>query len=292
MELFVNQVLAGIATGAIYACMALAVVMIYQAIDHLNFAQGEMAMFSTFIAWQLIQWGVPYWIAFVLTMAISFAGGIIIERALFKPLANAPILTHVAGFIALFAVINSVAGLTWDFTIKQFPSPFGSKPFLGSQLISTHQAGMIGVTLVLLLLLYGFFRFTRIGLAMRAAASLPESARLVGINVGWMIALGWGMAAAIGAIAGMLIAPVVFLEPNMMGGVLLYGFASAVLGGLSSPFGAVIGGFLVGIFENLVGTYIPGVGNELKLPIALALIVTVLVVKPNGLFGRAVVQRV
>ena len=292
MELFTNQVLAGIATGAIYACMALAVVMIYQAIDHLNFAQGEMAMFSTFIAWQLIQWGVPYWVAFVLTLAISFAGGIIIERALFKPLANAPILTHVAGFIALFAIINSVAGLTWDFTIKQFPSPFGSRPFLGSQLISTHQAGMIGVTIVLLLLLYIFFRFTRIGLAMRAAASLPESARLVGINVGWMIALGWGMASAIGAIAGMLIAPIVFLEPNMMGGVLLYGFVSAVLGGLTSPFGAVIGGFLVGIFENLVGTYIPGVGNELKLPIALALIVTVLVVKPNGLFGRAVVQRV
>ena len=292
MELFINQVLAGIATGAIYACMALAVVMIYQAIDHLNFAQGEMAMFSTFVAWQLIQWGVPYWIAFVLTLAISFAGGVIIERALFKPLANAPILTHVAGFIALFAIINGVAGVTWDYTIKQFPSPFGSRAFLGSQLISAHQAGMIGVTLLLLLLLYFFFRFTRVGLAMRAAASLPESARLVGINVGWMIALGWGMASAIGAIAGMLIAPVVFLEPNMMGGILLYGFASAVLGGLSSPFGAVIGGFLVGIFENLVGSYIPGVGSELKLPIALALIVTVLVVKPNGLFGRTVVQRV
>jgi len=292
MELFTNQVLAGIATGAIYACMALAVVMIYQAIDHLNFAQGEMAMFSTFIAWQLMQWGVPYWIAFLLTLAISFAGGIVIERALFKPLANAPILTHVAGFIALFAILNSVAGLTWDFTIKQFPSPFGSKPFLGSQLISTHQAGMIGITALLLLLLYVFFRYTRVGLAMRAAASVPESARLVGVNVGWMIALGWGMAAAIGSIAGMLIAPIVFLEPNMMGGVLLYGFASAVLGGLTSPFGAVIGGFLVGIFENLVGTYIPGVGNELKLPIALALIITVLVVKPNGLFGRSVVQRV
>jgi len=137
-----------------------------------------------------------------------------------------------------------------------------------------------------------FFRFTRVGLAMRAAASLPESARLVGINTSWMIALGWGMASAIGAIAGMLIAPVVFLEPNMMGGILLYGFAAAVLGGLTSPFGAVVGGFLVGIFENLVGTYIPGVGNELKLPIALALIIVVLVIKPSGLFGRAIVQRV
>ena len=199
MELFINQVLAGIATGAIYACMALAVVMIYQAIDHLNFAQGEMAMFSTFIAWQLMQWGVPYWWAFLFTLVLSFAGGIAIERLLFKPLAKAPILTNVAGFIALFAIVNSVAGLTWDFTIKQFPTPFGSSPFLGSQLISTHQAGMIGVTVGLLILLYLFFQFTRIGLAMRAAASLPESARLVGINTSWMIALGWGMASAIGA---------------------------------------------------------------------------------------------
>ena len=292
MELFTNQVLAGIATGAIYACMALAVVMIYQAIDHLNFAQGEMAMFSTFISWQLMQWGIPYWWSFLLTLAISFAGGILIERLLFKPLAKAPVLTNVAGFIALFAIVNSVAGLTWDFTIKQYPTPFGSSPFLGSQLISTHQAGMIGVTLLMLVGLFLFFQFTRIGLAMRAAAALPESARLVGINTSWMIALGWGMASAIGAVAGILIAPVVFLEPNMMGGVLVYGFAAAVLGGLSSPLGAVVGGFLVGVFENLAGTYIPGVGNELKLPIALALIITVLVFKPAGLFGRAIVKRV
>ena len=292
MELFTNQILAGISTGAIYACMALAVVMIYQAIDHLNFAQGEMAMFSTFISWQLMQWGLPYWWAFILTIAISFVAGIAIERVMFKPLAKAPILTQVAGFIALYSIINSSAGLIWDFTIKQYPTPFGSVPFLGSQLISTHQAGMIGITLLMLLGLYFFFQYTRMGLAMRAAASVPESARLVGINTSWMVALGWGMAAAIGAIAGILIAPVVFLEPNMMLGVLIYGFAAAVLGGLSSPFGAVIGGFLVGIFENLAGTYIPGVGNELKLPIALALIISVLVVKPAGLFGRPIVKRV
>ncbi|MDE1935647.1 branched-chain amino acid ABC transporter permease [Bradyrhizobium sp.] len=292
MDLLLNQILAGISTGAIYACMALAVVMIYQAIDHLNFAQGEMAMFSTFISWQLMQWGMPYWVAFAITLVLSFIGGIVIERLLFKPLAKAPILTNVAGFIALFAILNSSAGLIWDFTIKEYPTPFGSSPFLGSQLISTHQAGMIGVTVLLLIALYVFFRYTRIGLAMRAAASVPESARLVGINTSWMIALGWGMAAAIGSIAGMLIAPVVFLEPNMMVSILLYGFAAAVLGGLTSPFGAVIGGFLVGIIENLAGTYIPGVGNELKLPIALALIITVLVIKPAGLFGRPVVKRV
>src|SRR6202046_3680932 len=207
MELLTNQILAGIATGAIYACMALAVVMIYQAIDHLNFAQGEMAMFSTFVSWQLMQWGVPYWGAFVLTLVFSFVGGIVIERVLFRPLAKAPILTNVAGFIALYAIINSCAGLIWDFTIKQCPTPFGSAPFLGSQLISTHQAGMIGVTVLLLIALYVFCRYTRIGLAMRAAASVPESARLVGINTSWMIALGWGMAAAIGSIARLMVAP-------------------------------------------------------------------------------------
>jgi branched-chain amino acid transport system permease protein len=292
MELFTNQVLAGIATGAIYACMALAVVMIYQAIDHLNFAQGEMAMFSTFIAWQLIELGTPYWVAFVATLVISFVAGVLIDRVLFRPIHDAPILSHIVVFIALFGILNSLAGFIWDFNVKNFPTPFGSRPLLGSGLISSHDAGMIGVTILLLVFLYVFFRHTRIGLAMRAAAANPQSARLAGIRVGWMIALGWGMAAAIGAVAGMLIAPVVFLEPNMMTSVLLYGFAAAVVGGLTSPGGAVIGGFAVGIIENLAGTFIPYVGRELKLTIALFLIVAVLLVKPSGLFGRRVISRV
>ncbi len=292
MELFVQQVIAGISTGSIYACVALAVVMIYVAIGHLNFAQGEMAMFSTFIAWQLITWGVPYWVAFFLTIAISFVGGIVIERVIFKPLDNAPILSHVVMFIALLTIITSAAGFIWDFSIKTFPSPFGSAPLFGSSLISAHQAGMMAVTLLLLLALFFFFRYTRVGLALRASADNPVSARLVGIRVSWMIALGWGLATAIGAVAGMLVAPVVFLEPNMMLGILVYGFAGAVLGGLSSPGGAVLGGFLVGVIENLAGTFIPVIGGELKLTIALCIIVLVLVLKPGGLFGRATVQRV
>ena len=292
MELALHQILAGLATGGIYACMALAIVMIYQAIDHLNFAQGEMAMFSTFIAWQLMQWGVPYWGAFVLTIGISFIGGVLIERIVFKPLHNAPVLSHIVVFIALFAILNSLAGFIWDFTIKPFPSPFGSRPLFGQKLLSAHDAGMIAVTLTVLVLLYLFFRHTRVGLAMRAAAANPESARLVGIRVAWMTALGWGMAAAIGAVAGMLIAPIVFLEPNMMLSILLYGFAGAVVGGLTSPFGAVIGGFSVGIIENLAGTFIPYVGRELKLSLALTLIIAVLIVKPAGLFGRRLVTRV
>lgn len=292
MDLLLHQVLAGLATGSIYACLALAIVMIYQTINNLNFAQGEMAMFSTFIAWQLMQWGAPYWIAFAGTVAFSFLAGIAIERVLFRPLHKAPVLSHLVVFIALFAILNSLAGSIWDYNVKSFPTPFGSHSLFGNGLMSSHDAGMMAVILAMLVLLYVFFRHTRIGLAMRAAAANPESARLCGIRVGSMIALGWGMAAAIGAVAGIMIAPVVFLDPNMMSSILVYGFAGAVVGGLTSPAGAVLGGFAVGIIENLAGTYIPYVGRELKLTIALFIIVAVLTVKPSGLFGRAVVTRV
>jgi branched-chain amino acid transport system permease protein len=292
MELFLHQVLAGLATGSIYACLALAIVMIYQAINLLNFAQGEMAMFSTFIAWQLMQWGVPYWAAFAGTVAFSFVAGIAIERVLFRPLNKAPVLAHVVVFIALFVILNSLAGSIWDYNVKSFPTPFGSHSLFGNGLMSSHDAGMMGVTLVMLVLLYVFFRHTRIGLAMRAAAANPESARLAGIRVSWMTGLGWGMAAGIGAVAGVMIAPVVFLDPNMMSSILVYGFAGAVVGGLTSPGGAVFGGFAVGVIENLAGTFIPYVGRELKLTIALFIIVVVLTVKPSGLFGRTIVTRV
>ncbi len=291
MELFLHQVLAGVATGGIYACIALALVMIYQAIDSLNFAQGEMAMFSTFVAWQLMRWDLPYWAAFALTLVVSFAAGIAIERVVFAPLARAPVLSHVAAFIALLVILNGLAGFIWDFTVKPFPSPFGTRPLLG-HLISAHDAGMIGVTALLLVLLYVFFHHSRVGLAMRAAAADPQSARLVGVRGGRRVALGWGRAAAIGSVAGMLIAPVVFLEPNMMLGILLYGFAAAVVGGLTSPGGAVLGGFALGVVENLAGTFVPYVGRELKLTIALVVVVALLAVRPGGLFGRRAASRV
>jgi branched-chain amino acid transport system permease protein len=292
MEIFIEQVLAGLSTGAIYACLGLAVVMIYQSTGHLNFAQGEMAMASTFVAWQLIQWGVPYWVAFFITVALSFMMGVICERVLMAPLRNAHALSHIAVFIGLLVILNSTAGFIWDFTVKTFPSPFGTTPVFGSHLVSAHEAGMMMITGVLLLVMFAFFRYTRLGLAMKAAAENPVSARLVGIRVGRMQALGWGLATAVGSIAGMLIAPIVFLEPNMMAGTVLYGFAGAVLGGLASPGGAVLGGLIVGVLENLSGTFIPVIGGELKLPIALLIIVAVLVVKPQGLLGRASTQRV
>ena len=292
MELFLQQIISGISTGAIYACIALSVVMIYQAINHINFAQGEMAMFSTYMAVQLMVWGFSYWWAFLITVFLSFVGGLIVERLAIRPLLHRPVFVQVVMFVALMSLFNSSAGFIWGHTVKTFPSPFGPKPFMGLSLISNHQAGMLGITLILLLLLFAFFRFTRFGLSMTAAAAEPAAARLVGINVGWMIALGWGMASAIGAVAGMLIAPVVFLEPNMMAAILVYGFSGAVLGGLTSPFGAVIGGLLVGVIENLAGTYIPVIGTELRMTIALAIIVTMLIFRPRGLMGRLIVERV
>jgi len=289
MEELIQQVLGGIATGAIYACIALAVVMIYQAIDHFNFAQGEMAMFSAFLTWQMIDWGANYWVAFFVCIVISFIGGIAIERIVFAPLHNAPVFTHIVVFIALFQIFNAGAGFIWEFTIKEFPSPFPEKLPFDTVLIGPHELGMTLITLIMLGLIFSFFRFTPIGLAMRASAASPESARLVGISVGWMVALGWGLAAAIGAVGGMMIAPVVYLEPNMMLGILLYGFAGAVVGGLSSPGGAVVGGFLMGVIEPLAGM---AIGSELKLTVALVVIVIILIFKPSGLFGRVVVQRV
>src|SRR5437773_2895319 len=290
MDAFLHQVLAGLATGGIYASLALALVMIYQATHLVNFAQGEMAMFTTYVAWSLINAGMPYWAAFFLTVAVAFVLGVLIERVVIRPVEKAPVLAVVVVFIALLLILNSVTGWIYTYTIKTFPSPFPAQPLFGNRYLSSHELGAIGITLVVLLLLYVFFRFTPLGLAMRAAAQNPESARLVGIRVGWMLALGWGLAAAIGGIAGMMVAPIVYLDPNMMGGVLLYAFAAALVGGVDNPAGAVCGGFLVGVLENVLGAFV--IGNELKLSVALVIIIGVLLIKPSGFFGRVQVTRV
>jgi branched-chain amino acid transport system permease protein len=290
VDAFLHQVLAGLATGGIYASVALALVMIYQATHLVNFAQGEMAMFCTYLAWTLINAGFGYWPAFLLTVGLAFVLGVVIERVVIRPVENSPVLAVVVVFIGLLVIFNSIAGWIYTYTIKTFPSPFPEKPFFGNTLMSSHELGAIGVTLVVLLLLYAFFRFTPLGLAMRAAAQNPASAKLVGIRVGWMLALGWGVASAIGAVAGMMVAPIVFLDPNMMAGILLYAFAAALVGGVDSPGGAVFGGFLVGVLENVLGAFV--IGNELKLAVALVLIIGVLVVKPSGFFGKVHVTRV
>jgi branched-chain amino acid transport system permease protein len=293
MEIFLQQVVTGLANGGIYASLALALVMIYHSTNELNFAQGEMAMFSTYIAWSLIHAGVPYWIAFLVTLVVSFVGGVVIERVVVRPFEDAPELNAVIVFIGLLVIFNSLAGWIFTYDIRPFPTPFGEAPLqMGNIYFRAHDFGAIGVTLVVLLLLWLFFRFTPLGLAMRAAAENPVSARLVGIRVGWMLALGWGLAALIGAVAGMMVAPVLFLDPSLMSGVLLYSFAAALVGGISSPGGAVLGGFFVGVAEVLSGTYIPFIGNELKLTVALLIIIGVLLVRPSGLFGKVTVSRV
>jgi branched-chain amino acid transport system permease protein len=290
MQSFWQQLLSGLANGGVYACIALALVMIYKATHLVNFAQGEMAMFSTYIAWAMIDSGLPYWAAFGLTLVVSFVGGIVIERLVIRPVEQGPVLSIVIVFVGLLLVFNSLAGLIFGYTIKSFPSPFPSGAWYGSKYMSSHEVGMIIVTLTILVVVFVFFRFTRLGLAMRAAAQNPISSRLAGIRVGRMLALGWGLAGAIGAAAGMMAAPIVYLDPNMMSGILLYGFAGALLGGIDNPWGAALGGIFVGILENLAGAYV--VGTELKLTLALAIIVSVLVFKPAGLFGQAPVVRV
>jgi branched-chain amino acid transport system permease protein len=280
--------------------VALALVIIFVSTHQINFAQGEMAVFSTYICWQLLEWNLNFWAALAIAALISFFLGLMIERVILRPLHGAPVLSIVVVSIGFLTIFHSMSGAIWSYTIKTFPSPFPKAAFLGAGIIGPHQAGMIAVTVLLLLLLFAYFRFTPLGLAMRAAAENPVSARLSGISVDWMLALGWGLAAAIGAVAGAVTAPVVYLEPNMMSGILLYGFAGALVGGISNPAGAVAGGFIVGVLENLVsffgslleqlaGVYI--IGNGEKLTVALAMVITVLTLKPSGLFGRVTIKR-
>jgi len=290
MSALLHQFFSGLAMGGVYAILALALVMIYQSTHLVNFAQGEMAMFSTYLAWAMIDAGAPYWAAFGLTVLVSFLGGVAIERLIGRPFAGAPTLSVVIVFIGLLLIFNSVAGWLFGYEIKSFDSPFPDRPWFGNTFMSSHESGAILVTFAVLGLVYAFFRFTPLGLAMRAAAQNPVSSRLVGIRVGWMLAIGWGLAAAIGAVAGMMAAPIVYLDPNMMSGILLYAFAGAILGGIDNPWGAASGGFMVGVLENIAGAYV--VGPEIKLSVALFIIVGVLVVRPSGLFGRLLVTRV
>jgi branched-chain amino acid transport system permease protein len=290
MNILLHQIASGFAAGGIYGALALAFVMIYRSTHHINFAQGEMAMFSTFIALSLIEAGFPYWLSAIATIAVSFVGGAAIERLIIRRFADSPHLTVVIVFLALFVMFNSIAGWIWNYTSRSFPSIFPDGLLPSSTYVSGHELGMILVVAILVCLLYAFFQFTSLGLAMRAAAQNRLSSRFVGIRVDRMIALGWGISASIGALAGIMVAPIVFLDPNMMSGILIYAFAAALLGGIDSPFGAVLGGFIVGVLENLLGAYV--IGTELKLTAAFAIIIAVLLLKPSGLFGRAATVRV
>src|SRR5260370_32576836 len=206
MEQFLQQLASGLANGAIYACVALALVMIYVSTDHLNFAQGEMAMFSTYISWQLMSWGLSFWVAFVCAVVASFVLGVLIERLILRPLHQAPVLSVVVVFIGLLAICNSMAGAIWSYLIKEYPSPFPKSSFGIAGVIGPHQLGVVLGALIGLGLLFIFFRYTPLGLAMRAAAQNPQMARLGGIRVTWMLALRWGLPAAVAAGAAHMLA--------------------------------------------------------------------------------------
>jgi branched-chain amino acid transport system permease protein len=293
-----QQVVSGLATGSIYASLALAIVIIYRSTGVINFAQGEMATFSAFVAWWLIadpngpDW--PYWAGFVVTLVISFLGGILLERTLIRPVERAPVLTVVMVTLGLAIALNGLIGWIWGAETRSFPSAFSIRPIhVAGVTFSIQEAGFIAVTLASVLVLWLFFRFTKVGLGLRAAAAGGESSRLLGVRVGWMLALGWGIAAMLGALSGMMTAPTALLDPNMMQGVLLYAFAAAVLGGLDSPLGAVVGGLALGVTLNLLGTYAPSwFGGEMRLVGGLLVIFAVLLVRPQGLFGRVAVRRV
>ncbi|MDX6514152.1 MAG: branched-chain amino acid transport system permease protein [Gaiellaceae bacterium] len=290
---FLQQVVAGLASGGVYGSLALALVLIYRSTRVINFAQGEMATCSTYIAWSLLNHGMPYWAAFFLTLAISFVGGVAIERIVIRPVEGASVLTNVIITLGLALLVNGLTTVIWGTGIKQIRSAFPTRPIhVGGVAFSIQDIGITGVSIAAVVLLFALFQYTKTGLALRAASFNPASSRLVGIRVGWMLALGWGLAAVLGAVSGLLVAPVVFLDPNMMQTVLLYAFAAAILGGLDSPIGAVVGGLALGVTLNLLGTYVGFVGATLRLPVAVALILAVLLVRPAGLFGRVAVRRV
>ncbi|HUY74632.1 MAG TPA: branched-chain amino acid ABC transporter permease [Candidatus Dormibacteraeota bacterium] len=293
MQELLQQIVSGLASGGIFASLALALVLIYNAMGLVNFAQGEMAMFATFIAFALIDHGFSYWIAFPITLVLAFAGGIAVQRIVIRPVERAPVLTLVIVTLGLATLFNGAAGFLFGYVPRSFPSPFSvSTVSIFGAYASYQDLGVIAVSGVVLLLIYLLLQRTTVGLTMRAAAHHPEASRLLGVRVSWMLALGWGLASAVGAVSGIMAAPALLLEPDMMQTVIIYAFAAAVLGGIESPLGAVVGGLIVGVTVNLAGAYLPFVGGDLQLAVALAIIVAVLVVKPNGLFGRPAVRRV
>jgi branched-chain amino acid transport system permease protein len=293
MANFLQQVVSGLASGGIYGSLALALVLIHRATGVLNFAQGEMATLSAFLCWTLMDHGWAFWPAFAATIALSFAGGVLLEETVIRPIQGGPLLGIVILTIGLLIAINGLDTWIWGGAAKQFDGPFSTAPInVGGVAFSKQDIGVIAVSLVTVVLIGLLFTRTKLGLGLRATAVNPEEARYVGVRVPALLALGWGMAAALGAVAGVLAAPSLFLEPNMMQTVLLYAFAAAVLGGMDSPIGAVVGGLVLGVLLNLVGTYVHWVGGELRLAVALAVILGVLLVRPAGLFGRTAVRRV
>ncbi len=301
MEEFAQQVVTGISIGSIYAILALSIVLIYRSTTVVNFAQGEMAMFTTFITWTFLL-RMDFWPAFLLTIVVAFFIGAALEMVVMRPVERGPHLNSIVVTLGLLAIFNSVALWRYGPLQKPFPDPdnwcvgdrcleiFQGDPFTaGAVTISRLNVGILFMALIIMVALFLLFNYTKLGLAMRATALNPVASQLVGINVSRMLALGWGLAAAVGAVAGVMTASSLNLSIDMMAGILIFGFAGAVLGGLDSPGGAIVGGLSVGVLQVLAGNY---VDSQIDLMAAFVIIILVLVIRPTGLFGKPLVRRV
>jgi branched-chain amino acid transport system permease protein len=291
---FAQFTIQGLALGSVYGSLALALVLVYRATHVINFAQGELAMFTTYIAYELMLHGLSYWEGFAATLAIAFVLGTVLQVTLIRPVQHRSVLAVVIVTVGLFILIDGVVNWIWGGDFKSMPSPFGTGSFeVGGVAISHLYVGMIGVVFASVVLVWALFRFTKLGLGMRAAALRPSAAALVGVRVDSMLAIGWGLAALLGAVAGLMAEPSeFFLTPTLMQPILVYAFAAAVLGGLESPAGALVGGLLIGVTLTLIVGYVPQISSELQLPFAFAVLLVILLVKPSGLFGRREVRRV
>jgi branched-chain amino acid transport system permease protein len=292
---FAQLTVGGVARGSVFASLALALVLIYRATEVVNFAQGEMALLTTYFAYQLTLWGLSYWAAFFVTLAVAFAGGVAVQQALIRPVQHKSVIAVVIVSIGLLSIIDGAVTWIWGGDPKFMPAPFGTTVYdVGGVAVSLSDLGTIAVAVGTVIALWLFFQFTKLGLAMRASALRPAAARLVGVRVNRMLALGWGLAAVLGAVAGLMTVPnEIVLSPSMMQAILIYAFAAAVLGGLESPMGSVVAGIALGIFLNLLGQYGGFLKDSaLRLPVAFAVLLVVLLVRPSGLFGRAAVRKV
>jgi len=291
---FAQLTVQGVALGAVYGSLALALVLVYRATHVINFAQGELAMLTTYIAYELMLKGLSYWEAFAATLAIAFALGTVLEVTLIRPVQHRSVIATVIVTVGLFILIDGVVNWIWGGDFKSMESPFGNDSFnVGGVVISHLYVGMVIVVFASVVLVWALFRFTKLGLGMRAAALRPAAAALVGVRVDSMLAVGWGLAAVLGAVAGLMAEPSqIFLSPVLMQPILVYAFAAAVLGGLESPAGAVVGGIAIGVTLTLIVGYVPEISSELQLPFAFAVLLLILLIKPSGLFGRREVRRV
>jgi branched-chain amino acid transport system permease protein len=296
MDLFLDRVVIGLEQGAIYGSVALALVLIYRATGLVNFAQGEMALFSTFLTWQLWHWGLPIALAIVVSMALSFVGGALIERVIIRPVGDVEhnALAIVIVTVGMLLALNALVGWIWGTEGRRFPKIFSARTVdIGSVSISYQALGTLAVLAVEVVLLYLLFQHTKLGLAARSVASNAGSSALVGVRVGRILMFGWGLASAVGALAGALYASELsLLDSNIFFQLLVYAFAAATLGGFDSLFGAVAGGLIVGVVTVMTGGYVSWLGEDLRLVAAFALILVVLLVRPQGLFGRKQVSRV